>query len=92
MIDHLIIKKPWITEKATALTASNQYVFMVKSTATKPEVKKAIHALYKVDVTGVNILNRAGKVKRSGRGMRGKTDGYRKAIVTIKDGQKIDLN
>jgi large subunit ribosomal protein L23 len=92
MIDHLIIKKPWITEKATALVTSNQYVFMVKSTATKPEVKKAIHALYKVDVTGVNILNRAGKVKRSGRGMRGKTDGYRKAIVTIKDGQKIDLN
>ena len=67
-MDHLLIKKPWITEKATALTASNQYVFMVKSTATKPEVKK------------------------SGRGIRGKTDGYRKAIVTIKEGQKIDLN
>ena len=92
MIDHLIIKKPWITEKATALTASNQYVFMVKSTATKPEVKKAIHALYKVDAIGVNILNRQGKVKKSGRGIRGKTDGYRKAIVTIKEGQKIDLN
>ena len=92
MLDHLLIKKPWITEKATALTASNQYVFMVKSTATKPEVKKAIHALYKVDVVVVNILNRPGKVKRSGRGIRGKTDGYRKAIVTIKEGQKIDLN
>jgi large subunit ribosomal protein L23 len=92
MTDHLLIKKPWITEKATALTASNQYVFMVKSTATKPEVKKAIHALYKVDAIGVNILNRPGKVKKSGRGIRGKTDGYRKAIVTIKKGQKIDLN
>jgi large subunit ribosomal protein L23 len=92
MIDHLIIKKPWITEKATALTASNQYVFMVKSTATKPEVKKAIHALYKVDALSVNILNRAGKIKKSGRGIKGKTDGYRKAIVTIKEGQKIDLN
>jgi large subunit ribosomal protein L23 len=92
MIDHLLIKKPWITEKATALSASNQYVFMVKSTATKPEVKKAIHALYKVDALAVNILNRAGKVKKSGRGIRGKTDGYRKAIVTIKEGQKIDLS
>jgi ribosomal protein L23 len=40
----------------------------------------------------VNILNRAGKAKKSGRGIRGKTDGYRKAIVTIKEGQKIDLN
>jgi large subunit ribosomal protein L23 len=83
MIDHLLIKKPWITEKATALSASNQYVFMVKSTATKPEVKKAIHALYKVDALAV---------KKSGRGIRGKTDGYRKAIVTIKEGQKIDLS
>ena len=92
MADHLLIKKPWITEKSTTLTTSNQYVFLVKSGATKPEVKKAIHALYKVDVLAVNILNRAGKVKKSGRGIRGKTDGYRKAIVTIKEGQKIDLN
>ena len=92
MNDPILIKKPWITEKATMLTASNQYVFLVKSTATKPEVKKAIHALYKVDATGVNILNRPGKVKKSGRGIKGKTDGYRKAIITIKDGQKIDLN
>jgi large subunit ribosomal protein L23 len=92
MTDHLLVKKPWITEKATMLTASNQYVFLVKSGATKPEVKKAIHALYKVDAIGVNILNRPGKVKRSGRGVKGKTQGYRKAIVTIKEGQKIDLN
>jgi large subunit ribosomal protein L23 len=92
MTDPLIIKKPWITEKATMLTASNQYVFMVKSRATKPEIKKAVHALYKVDALTVNILNRGGKVKRSGRGIRGKTEGYRKAIVTIKAGQKIDLH
>ena len=92
MNDRLLIKKPWITEKATALTASNQYVFLVKSTASKPEVKKAIHAIYKVDALSVNILNRTGKTKRSGRGIKGKTEGYRKAIVTIKEGQKIDLN
>ena len=92
MTDPLLIKKPWITEKTTALTASNQYVFLVKSGATKPEVKKAIHALYKVDALSVNILNRGGKTKRSGRGIKGKTGGHRKAIVTIKEGQKIDLN
>ena len=72
MTDHLLIKKPWITEKATMLTTSNQYVFMVKSSATKPEVKKAIHALYKVDAIGVNILNRPGKTKKSGRGIKRK--------------------
>ncbi len=72
MTDHLLIKKPWITEKATMLTTSNQYVFMVKSAATKPEVKKAIHALYKVDVVGVNMVNRAGKMKKSGRGIKGR--------------------
>ncbi len=92
MTDPLLIKKPWITEKATKLTASNQYVFLVKSGATKPEVKKAVHALYKVDALSVNILNRVGKTKRSGRGIKGKTQGHRKAIVTIKEGQKIDLN
>lgn len=92
MTDRLLIKKPWITEKSTALTASNQYVFLVKSTATKSEVKKAIHALYKVDALSVNILNRGGKIKRSGRGIKGRTEGYRKAIITIKEGQKIDLN
>lgn len=92
MNDPLLIKKPWITEKSTTLTAINQYVFMVKSGASKPEIKKAIHALYKVDPISVNVLNRAGKTKRFGAGRKGVQDGYRKAIVTIKDGQKIDLN
>lgn len=92
MTDPLLIKKPWITEKSTMLTGINQYVFMVKSGATKPEIKKAIHALYKVDPISVNVANRAGKNKRFGGGRKGVQDGYRKAIVTIKDGQKIDLN
>ena len=92
MTDPTLIKKPWITEKSTRLTSSRQYIFMVKSSATKLEVKKAIHALYNVDPIAVNIMNRAGKVKRSGRGIKGRTQGYRKAVVTIKEGQKIDLN
>jgi large subunit ribosomal protein L23 len=92
MTDPLLIKKPWITEKATALSVSNQYVFLVKSDAAKPEIKKAIHSLYKVDVVAVNVVNRPPKKKRSSRGRRGTQEGYRKAIVTVKDGQKIDLN
>jgi large subunit ribosomal protein L23 len=92
MLDPLLVKKPWITEKSTTLTASNQYVFLVKSTATKPEIKKAIHSLYKVDALNVNVLNRQGKRKRFGGGKKGVQEGYRKAIVTIKAGQKIDLN
>ena len=54
------------------------------------EIKKAIHELYKVDVTSVNVVNRAPKQKRY-MNKRGFQEGYRKAIVTIKDGQKIDL-
>jgi len=92
MNDPLIIKKPWITEKATMLTSSNQYVFLVKSGATKPEIKKAVHSLYKVDALQVNVVNRPSKRKRFGGNMKGIKTGYRKAIVTIKDGQKIDFN
>lgn len=92
MNDPLLIKKPWITEKSTTLTAINQYVFMVKSGASKPEIKKAIHALYNVDPVAVNVVNRPAKHKRFAGKMKGAQDGYRKAIVTIKDGQKIDLN
>jgi large subunit ribosomal protein L23 len=92
MADVSLIKKPWITEKSTGLNVSNQYVFMVKSDAAKPEVKKAIHLLYKVDVVAVNMVNRPPKRKRFGGGRKGVQEGYRKAIVTIKDGQKIDFN
>ncbi len=90
MNDAFIVKQPWITEKATDLTAMNKYVFLVKEKASKPEIKKAIHALYKVDVTAVNVVNRPAKTKRY-MNKRGFQEGYRKAIVTIKDGQKIDL-
>jgi large subunit ribosomal protein L23 len=87
-----IIKKPWITEKATAGAKTNQYVFMVQSNAAKPEVKKAIAVLYKVEVVAVNMVNRHPKHKRFGGNRKGVQEGYRKAIVTIKEGQKIDFN
>jgi large subunit ribosomal protein L23 len=92
MANTFIIKKPWITEKATAGALANQYIFLVQRNAAKPEVKKAIHALYKVDVVAVNMVNRPAKRKRFGGNRKGIQEGYRKAIVTIKDGQKIDTN
>ena len=90
MTDAFIIKKPWITEKSTDLSTSRKYVFLVKDGASKPEVKKAVKILYKVDAVSVNMVNRPAKTKRFGM-MKGKEGGYRKAIVTLKEGQKIDL-
>ena len=92
MANTSLIKKPWITEKATASALANQYIFLVHRDAAKPEVKKAIHALYKVDVVAVNMVNRPAKSKRFGGNRKGVKEGYRKAIVTIKEGQKIDTN
>lgn len=85
-----IIKKPWITEKSTGLNAVGQYVFMVKPDATKNEIRKAIKEIYRVDATEVRIVTHRGKARRF-RGIRGETSGYKKAIISLKDGQKIDL-
>jgi large subunit ribosomal protein L23 len=90
MNDAFLIKRPWITEKATDLTAERKYTFLVKAKASKPEIKKAMKALYNVDVVDVNVVNRPAKQKRY-MNKRGFQEGYRKAIVTLKDGQKIDL-
>ena len=68
-----------------------KYVFIVAKNATKPEVKKAIKDIYKVDVAEVNIVNRPAKRKRFAGRIQGAQEGLRKAIVTLKEGQKIDL-
>ena len=90
MIDAFLIKKPWITEKSTNLTSARKYIFIVAPHASKPEIKKAIQALYKVEAVDVNVINRPAKSKKF-MNKRGKQEGYRKAIVTLKEGQKIDL-
>jgi large subunit ribosomal protein L23 len=90
MIDSFTIKRPHITERSGSLNALGKYTFMVKRGATKPEIKKAVKEIYKVDVVAVNVINRPAKTKRF-RGAKGKQEGYRKAIVTLKTGQKIDL-
>jgi large subunit ribosomal protein L23 len=90
MADIFLIQKHWVTEKATDLNTIGKYVFMVKPEATKSEIKKAVKELYKVDVTNVNVVNRPSRMKRF-RNTRVRTGAYRKAIVTIKEGQKIDI-
>jgi large subunit ribosomal protein L23 len=90
MTDTLLIKKPWISEKATDLGKIGKYVFIVKSSATKPEVRKVVKEIYKVDAITVNIVNKPSKMKRF-KNMYGRQGGYKKAVVTLKAGQKIDL-
>lgn len=91
MATPFLIKKPWVTEKSGMMNADGKYTFMVQKDAAKPEIKKAIHEIYKVDVVTVNVVNRPPKSKRFGRGLKGTQEGYRKAIVTLKEGQKIDI-
>ncbi len=85
-----LVKKPWITEKSTYLNESGKYVFIVKPESTKNEVKKMIREIYKVDVVDVNIINRHRKSRRF-RNKIGYDSAIKKAIVTLKEGQKIDL-
>jgi len=85
-----ILKTPQVTEKATDLVKKNQYVFKVYSRANKNEVKKAIESVYGVDVISVRIINVPAKRRRLGR-QRGWRKGYKKAIVKIKTGQKIEV-
>lgn len=89
-MDVFIIKKPLVTEKSTALSNDGKYVFIVKPEATKNEIKKAVRSIYKVEPTAVNVVSRPAKTKKVG-ALRGRQAGYKKAIVTLKKGQKIDI-
>ena len=85
-----IIIAPVITEKSMALRNENVYVFKVNKKATKDEIKMAIEEAFKVEVKKVNVLNTKTKRRRVGR-FEGTTKAYKKAIVTLEDGSKIDL-
>jgi large subunit ribosomal protein L23 len=85
-----VIVSPAITEKSTMASEQNQVVFNVAKSATKPEIKAAVEALFGVKVTAVNTLVRKGKVKRF-RGTIGRQGNVKKAIVTLVDGQSIDV-
>ncbi len=85
-----VIVSPAITEKATLVSEQNQVVFNVARDASKPEIKAAVEALFNVKVKAVNTLIRKGKVKRF-RGVKGRQSNVKKAIVTLVDGQSIDV-
>ncbi len=85
-----VLKTPQVTEKATGLVSQNQYVFKVWPRTNKVETKKAIEDLYGVDVISVKIIKVPRKRRRLGR-ISGWRKGYKKAIVRIKEGQKIEV-
>ncbi len=91
-----IIIKPLVTEKMTAVTekVNNRFGFVVRPEANKLEIKKEVEALYNVTVVNVNTIRYAGKSKnrytRTGI-IKGRTNAYKKAIVTLKEGEVIDF-
>ncbi len=85
-----VVVKPIITEKATMVGEYNQMVFEVAKTASKPQIKAAVEALFGVKVTAVNTLVAKGKTKRW-RGQPYRRSDSKKAIVTLADGQSIDV-
>lgn len=85
-----IVRYPVITEKSTALSESGKYVFKVLTSATKPMIKEAITKIFNVTVSEVNTLNVKGKNKVF-KGTKGKRASYKKAVITLSAGQKIDL-
>lgn len=85
-----VIIGPAITEKSTMVSEANQVIFNVVRSASKPEIKAAVEALFGVKVKAVNTLLRKGKVKRF-RGRAGRQSDVKKAVVTLAEGQSIDI-
>jgi large subunit ribosomal protein L23 len=87
---YAIVRSPVITEKATQMSAHRQVAFRVPLSATKPEIKAAIEGLFKVKVMAVNTLRQEGKIKVF-RGRPGRRSDYKKAMITLAEGQTIDV-
>jgi large subunit ribosomal protein L23 len=85
-----VIRSPLVTEKSTMASENSQVVFKVAMTATKPEIKEAVERLFNVKVVAVNTLIRKGKTKRF-KGVRGHQSDFKKAIITLAEGQAIDI-
>jgi len=87
-----VLVAPVVSEKATMVAEkSNAVTFKVLQDATKPEIKAAVELLFQVQVAGVSVVNTKGKTKRFGRSV-GRRDNVRKAYVTLKDGQELNLS
>jgi large subunit ribosomal protein L23 len=85
-----VIRAPLVTEKSTMVSESNQVMFKVAMSATKPDIKEAVERLFNVKVLAVNTLIRKGKIRRF-RGVKGQQSDFKKAIVTLEEGQTIDI-
>jgi len=85
-----IILAPVVSEKSYSLLDQNTYTFLVKPTANKTEIKIAIEQIFGVKVTSVNTMNRKGKARRTRFGM-GKRPDTKRAIVTVAEGDRIDI-
>ena len=84
------ILSPLVTEKTTNLTEQNKIVFKVPASANKKNLKTNIEKIFKVNVTKINIINKQNRTKLT-RGKKVKVSGFKKAIITLKKGQSIDL-
>lgn len=90
MLNQFLLKRPLITEKTTFMNQKGKYVFLVADAANKSEVKKIVEKEYKVHVTQVNIINARPKARRR-KGRVAVKPGFKKAIVTLKAGEKLDI-
>lgn len=84
-----VIRSPHVTEKATLGSMNNQVTFEASKDATKPQIKEAVEVLFGVKVKAVNTIVQKGKTKRF-KGVMGKRSDFKKAIVTLEEGQTID--
>jgi large subunit ribosomal protein L23 len=84
------IVSPMVTEKSTNLSEQNKIVFKVPVSANKTNLKKNIEKIFKVNVTKINIINKQNRIKIT-RGKKVRVSGFKKAIITLKKGQSIDL-
>ena len=84
------ILSPMLTEKSTNMSEQNKIVFKVPSGANKTNLKKNIEKIFKVNVTKINIINKRNRTKIT-KGKKVKVSGFKKAIITLKKGQSIDL-
>ena len=84
------ILSPIVTEKSTNLSEQNKIVFKVRANANKKNLKKNIEKIFKVNVVKINIINKQNRLKLT-RGRKVKVSGFKKAIITLKKGQSIDL-
>jgi large subunit ribosomal protein L23 len=85
-----VLRRPVITEKSTMLSDIGQYVFEVADAANKIEIKRAVEEIFKVRVQAVNIIHIRGKMRRMGRSQ-GMTSGWKKAVVSLEPGFRIEL-